>query len=152
MIATGASASFAFTVSPTGATTFPTDVNLSVSGLPTGASYSFTPVKLAAGTSASAVTLTVTATKQTAMLHPGESFAPLALALMLLPFSRRMRLRAGKLGRLMNLLLLLIASGAGLVGLAGCGASAPAPQSYTITVTGTSGTLARSTTVALTVQ
>jgi hypothetical protein len=54
------------------------------------------------------------------------------------------------------LMLLLLASGIGAtVGLSGCagnGYFGQPPQNYTVTVTGTSGTLSHSATVTLTVE
>jgi hypothetical protein len=78
----------------------------------------------------------------------------LALALLLLPFAGRMRRTGKKLGRLLPLLLLLIAGIAATAGLNGCasktsGYFAQAPTTYTITVTGTSGALIHSTSVTL---
>jgi ABC-type transporter Mla subunit MlaD len=85
-----------------------------------------------------------------------RGLAPFTLALLLLPFAGKLR-RAGKrLGRMMSLLLLLAAGVSALAGLTGCGAGigffGQAQKTYTVTVTGTSGTLSHSTSVTLTVE
>ena len=156
----GATATYLFTVSPTGTTTFPANVALSVSGLPVGATYTITPASIGSGAGATSVTLTVTAPKQQAKMEHGNGFgrglSPVALALLLLPFSGRLRRSAKKLSRFASLAVLLLAAAGALAGLTGCGVGegifAQPQQSYTVTVTGTSGALSHSTTVTLTVQ
>jgi hypothetical protein len=61
------------------------------------------------------------------------------------------------LGRAMSVLLLVVAALTAVVGLSGCGSNGSgfftqAPQTYSLTVTGTSGTLSHSTTITLTVE
>jgi hypothetical protein len=156
----GATATYLLTISPTGATTFPATVALSVSGLPTGATYTITPSSIASGAGATNVTLNITAPKQQARMEHGggigRGLAPVALALLLLPFSRRLRRSAKKLSRVATLALLLFAGAGAMAGLTGCGVGegifAQPQQSYTVTVTGTSGALSHSTNVTLTVQ
>jgi hypothetical protein len=69
----------------------------------------------------------------------------------------RIRRTGARLGRLLCALLVVMA-GCGLVaGLSGCGSTSSGffgqpQQSYSIVVTGTSGSLSHSTTVVLTVQ
>jgi hypothetical protein len=155
---------FAFTVTPVNSTTFPAAVTLSVSGLPAGATATFSPATLTAGSGATAVTLTIRIPPLMAKeqlprsidRNSSRGLAPFTLALLLLPFVTKMR-RAGKRCRRLMLLLLLLASGIGTtVGLSGCGTGngyfGQPPQSYTVTVTGTSGTLSHSATVTLTVE
>ena len=92
----------------------------------------------------------------------GNPLLPVSAALFLLPLMRNKRLRAG-LGRMPRTLLsaiLLLLSGAALMGLTGCGAGGffpQNPQSYNITVTATAAsvagaTLQHATTVTLIVQ
>jgi hypothetical protein len=171
----GGTAVFNFTVAPSGATTLPANIVLSVSGLPQGATYIFSPASLTAGESATQVTLTVNLPQtQTAAAarhpdlrptpnHPdtaGGKFAvrmaPFALAFVLLPFARRLRGAGRRMGRMLSVLLLIVAGIAAVAGLSGCGSAsgffAQQGQSYTVTVTGTAGGLSHSATVNLTVE
>ena len=180
----GGTAVFTLTMSPSGSTTFPAAVTLSLSGLPAGATYTFSPATLAAGSGTTTVTLTIQIPQTTAAALPihihgnstgsnggkagqeatasgdrgvGSKLAPVALALLLLPFAGGAR-RAGRtLGRAISILLLIVAGIAATAGLSGCGAPgsgffAQAPQAYTLTVTATSGSLSRSTNLTLTVE
>jgi len=180
----GGTAVFTLTLSPLGATTFPAAVTLSLTGLPSGATYVFAPATIASGACTTTVTLTIqvpqtsatalpirirgngieingTGTGQKAMASSGHSsahnLARFALALLLLPFAGGMRRAGKKLGRAMPVLLLILAGITATMGLSGCGSTgsgffAQAPQTYTLTVTGTSGTLSHSTNITLTVE
>jgi hypothetical protein len=161
----GSTAAYTINVSPaTGASTFPAAVTLSVSGLPAGATYTFTPSSLAAGASATNVTLTIQLPQTIGAAHPppgspgklAPRLAPFALALLLLPFAGRMRKSGRRFRRLLSVLLLSIAGMAALAGFSGCssgtGFYGQQQTSYTLTVTATSGALSHSTTVVLTVE
>ncbi|HXB61570.1 MAG TPA: Ig-like domain repeat protein [Acidobacteriaceae bacterium] len=158
----GATATYQLTISPVGASTFPATVNLTATGLPAGATYTITPSSITAGSGATTVTLSIITPAASAQNSKrptglGRELAPVTLALLLLPFSRRLRRRAGKLGRLTAMLLLLVAGSAAVVGLSGCGGGTSGfftqpVSSSTVTVTGTSGTLTHSTTVTLTIE
>jgi hypothetical protein len=171
----GGTAVYTFTLSPAApATSFPAVVTLSASGLPTGATYTFSPATLAVGAGSTQVTLTinlpqVSAATQTPVVRqtappvelaqnkPASKLPFLALTLLLLPFAGGMRRASRKLGRMLPLLLLLVAGLAVLAGISGCGGTASgyfgqAPANYTITVTGTAGALSHNTSVTLTVE
>jgi subtilase family serine protease len=146
------------TVSPAGgAGTFANAISFSASGLPAGATASFSPVSVPAGAGATTVTLTIQLPAATAARGFGGGLlgglAPISLALLLLPLAGRLR-RGGK--RLASVLLLAIAGMAAMAGFCGCaavsGSLARSSQTYTVTVIGTSGTLSHSTTIALTVE
>jgi sugar lactone lactonase YvrE len=184
----GHSGTYTLSISPVGATTFPATVALSLSGMPTGVTYAFSPATLAAGSGTTTVTLTINVPQIIGAVGPirihgddirvnragsveavvasrgsgvdrkaGRKMLPFALGLFLLPFAGRMRRAGRKLGRAMAILLLVIGAIAATAGLSGCGATGSGffvqpPQTYTLTVTGTSGTLARSTNLTLTIE
>jgi hypothetical protein len=135
-------------------------VTLSVSGLPVGSTYSLTPAGIAAGAGTTNFVLSITVPQQLVQLEHrnelGKGLGTIALALLLLPFSRRIRKRARGLSRSALTVMLLLAGAGAMFGLSGCGASTgffgQTQKSYVVTVTGTSGTLTRSTTVTLIVQ
>ena len=133
---------------------FSSAVALSATGLPKGATAMFAPASVTPGGESEGSVLTI----QTASLaaqahrHGGWPWVPevmLAFCIPLLWWRRRERI--WRLG--CGLLCLLLSAGAAM--LTGCGggyySQAPA-QTYTITVTGTSGSTQHSTTVTLTVQ
>ena len=149
---------------------YPGVVTFSVSGLPAGATASFSPATLAADSGAQAVMLTIqtvaTPAATTARNRPQGSVFPgiaeASLALLLLPFTRARRLRAS--GRKLTVAILLLASSLfGSGALTGCGFASGSswssgdikvPEqstSYTLVVTVTSGAVSESTTASLTV-
>lgn len=156
----GGSATYQFTVSPIGASTFPAAITLSATGLPAGATYAISPSTIASGAGATNMTLTVTVPQTVATMERpagswGNRSASFALALLLLPLVGRVRRIRKRLGALMLLVCLLL-GGLGATSLMGCGGNngflGQPQKSYTITVVGTSGALTHSTTVALTVE
>ena len=155
----GSPTTYSVTVSPVGASTLLGPITFSLSGAPTGTIATFSPATLAAGAGSTAVTLTVKPPPATqAHLDPSGPLhrtftrvAPVVLALLFLPLLGLRRRRPSSL--LLGALLCVAA-----LGLTGClsdsstGYYGVTPQTYTLTVTATSGTLSRSTTVTLTVQ
>jgi hypothetical protein len=159
--APGGQAVYDFVVAPVTGTGFPGPVTMSVTGgLPPGATATFTPDVIPANATSTPVTMTVTLPATAAARPMGLPFrsAPLAaLGLILLPFAGRLRKASRKLGRGAGLALALLISIVGIAAMTGCGGKpsgyfGQAPQSYTITVTATSGNLTHSTTVTLNVQ
>jgi hypothetical protein len=171
----GGTAAFNFTVTPSGATTLPANIALSTSGLPEGATYTFSPATLTAGEGATQVTLTVTLPQSqptAANLRPdirrpaspqnashgtvSGRIASIALALILLPFAGRLRRAGRRISRTLSVFLLILAGMAAAAGISGCGSNnhglSAQQQSYTVTITGTAGTLSHSVTVNLTVD
>jgi hypothetical protein len=148
----GTQAAFPLMMTPVGGPTMPAAVSLTVTGLPLGATAVFSPSSVAANAGTSNVTLQVSLPSQAALLPLHRPFGgspfPVALALVLLPFAAKLRKAASRF----NKLLVLALVGATLaVGMTGCGATFKS-QSYSLTITATSGSLSHSTAVQLTVQ
>jgi hypothetical protein len=157
----GGTAKYALVLTPLTTTTLPGAVSITVTGLPTTATFTLTPSTVASGSGATPVAFTVTAAQITAAIRAQQPpahrssarYAPVALALLALPLAWfRRRKRFGSL--LASVCLLFAITG----GLAGCisdpssGYYGQTPQTYNVTVTATSGNLARSTPLTLTVQ
>jgi hypothetical protein len=155
-VSPGGTASYTVNAAPSGASTFLSEITLAVSGTPAGATATFMPPSLAAGAGATNVSLRVQLASQTASLDHRSLLAlklsPLMLGTLLLPFGGKIRQAAGQHWRTVRLLLLLLAA-TSLVGITACGGSSGTQaKSYTLTMTATSGSLAHSTTLMLTVQ
>jgi hypothetical protein len=133
---------------------FSNAVALSATGLPAGATATFTPASVTPGGESEGSVLTIQTASLVAQAHAysGWRWMPgvtLAFCIPLLWWRRRDRV--WRLGS--GLLCLLLSVGAAM--LTGCGGGyySQAPtRTYTITVTGTSGSTQHSTTVTLTVQ
>jgi CSLREA domain-containing protein len=153
--APGAVASYNFALAPLYGS-YAGPVSFSVTGLPAGAVASFTPSSVAANGGPMPVVMTVQTA--TAIAHNDKNGnSPLGrgivLALLLLPFGMKRKLREKLRGRMLLLVLLM----AGLTAtLTGCGSSSgftlQSPGTYTLTVTAIGGTLQHSQTVTLIVQ
>jgi hypothetical protein len=152
-ITPGQSASYNFNVLPVGAS-FTNAVNLACSGAPTISLCTFTPSPVTPGGSSAAVVLTISTTSSSASIAPlGRSGAIFSYALWLaLPGlallgtrsrkRKRLALPASLLGLFLLALLLPSCGGGGSNGGGGGGQQqGTQPGTYTITVTGTSGTL-----------
>lgn len=135
-------------------------MNLTLSGLPQGTDYTFTPSTVAGGAGSTEVTLTLKTSKSLKAFNSvparpgsygGSSIALSMLGLIGLGAVRRYRRR---MPRLLVALLLLAGSLLPVASLTGCagGYFALTPTSYTVTVTGTEGTIQRSATATLIVQ
>jgi hypothetical protein len=157
----GGSATFNLIVAPVGSPTLVGPVALSISGLPTGGSATFAPPTVAAGSGSTPVVLTVTAPPLFTSMRTSPSgpsawhrSAPALFALLLLPIGALTRRRK----RLLRLLVLFVGLGAATSSLTGClsnsatGYYGQPPQTYVLTVSGTSGTLTHSVQVSLTVE
>ncbi len=149
----GGTAQFAITVTPQNGT-FANPVTLSASGLPTGAVATFSPASVTPGSSSANSTLSIQTASTTAAASakrgPAWPFATSALALIGLCLVPGRRCR-----RWIAMAVLLLASLGAFTALTACGGGfglTTPSQSYTITVTGTSGTDVQTTTVQLTVQ
>jgi hypothetical protein len=154
----GTTVVYTIEVQPQVATTFLYNVSFAASGLPAGATATFSPTTLAAGGSMTNITMTVK-TAGTAMNEPPPSpFERLPLALgILLPLlgTRAVRRRLRQIPPYLGVALFAVLSLAAVAGLSGCsgaGLFAARKVPYTITVTGTEGTVARTVEVPLAIQ
>jgi Bacterial Ig-like domain (group 3)/FG-GAP-like repeat len=154
----GTTVVYTIEVQPQVATTFLYNVSFAASGLPAGATATFSPTTLAAGGSMTNITMTVK-TAGTAMNKPPPSpFERLPLALgILLPLlgTRAVRRRLRQIPPYLGVALFAVLSLAAVAGLSGCsgaGLFAARKVPYTITVTGTEGTVARTVEVPLAIQ
>jgi hypothetical protein len=147
----GNSASYSFALIPASGS-FSNAVTFSVSGLPTGATATFSPSTIAAGSGATNVTLTLQTANTTAQLEQKNRVgkaAPLALALLFLPlWGMRRRTRQW------FALLIVFGGLAASTALTACGGSffSQAAQSYSVTVNVTSGSVTHSSVVTLNVE
>jgi len=162
----GASLTYSFTVSPSnGASTIPQSIILTLGGLPAGATYTFSPATINAGSGATNVTLTIQLPQNAVASQRqdgigsklGSPIAPFALALLLLPFAGRMRKAGRRIGRTLCVLLLLVGGMIAMVGITGCGSSktgyfAQTPESYTVTINAVGGYLSHTSTFTLNVE
>jgi sugar lactone lactonase YvrE len=134
---------------------FTQPVTLAASGLPAGSTVSFSPTSVTPGSAGSSSTMTIQTTAQQAFVQEDRVRWPISaglvsVALLILPFRRRKRIFLG----LGCLLLVLGVSGV----MTACGGGFALPQvkatsaTYTVTVTGTSGSLQHSTSVQITVR
>lgn len=140
---------------------YPGPVNFSISGLPAGATGTFSPASIAANDGAETVSLTIqtgSASASNAISPLGRRLAPIAFGLLLLPFTGVRRLRiSSRILRWMLCLALLLTGGAISAGvLSACGSSngflGQAPKNYTVTVTASSGTVQHTASVNLNLQ
>jgi YVTN family beta-propeller protein len=149
IIPPAATASYNILVSPV-ISSFTNLVTMSASNLPPGATYTFAPSAVTPGTAGANTTFAISVPKQSSMVSRSR-LGPVAFALLLLPFTCLKRYRTNPQRLLLWMLVALTSFGA----MSGCGEGgyfSQPQQTYIITVTGTSGSLVRSTTITLTVQ
>jgi hypothetical protein len=156
-VAPGSVASYSFMLSPNFGL-YPGPVSFSVTGLPPGATATFSPATLAANGGTQAVTLSIQTSAALARNDNRTPWshdrAPLLALVLPLVFGRRVRSKLN--GRLLAVVLLL-GGLAGVAGVTGCGTGTSGfmlqqPQTYNLTVTVSSGSLQQSQIVTLTAQ
>jgi hypothetical protein len=166
-VSPGGTATYTITITPTAGTTLPTSTELTVTGLPPGATATLntsgwtqqtsTSWSLPAFATLSDVSLSFYVPASSANLTGDRSnkLPPALAGLFLLPFVIGLR-HPGQRQRYAMSMLLLAASLATMSGLTGCGTNngffAQEEKNYTVTVTVTTGTLSHSTNVTLTVK
>ena len=159
-IASGSTATYQVTLTP--ANGFSSAIALTASGLPAGASVSFSPASVTPGSGPATSVMTITTAAIQATAHNETSplwpIVPTSLAgLLFMPALRRRLRRQGRVLRARSIelgisLLILTLAGAAVLGCSGGFASGPAAASYNVAVTGTSGATAHSTNVTLIVK
>jgi hypothetical protein len=137
-------------------------VSFAVSGLPPGATATFSPSSIPAGGGTQTVTVTIQTAPATALDRapsapsPGRRAAPVSLALLALIGVGGLRRRGRPLQRFLCIVALLTGGAAATFSLSGCGSGNgffdQAPQNYTITITATAANLQHSATVMLNLQ
>ena len=156
-VARGSPATYTITVTPQNGS-FTAPIALSCSVAPAGPTCSLSQSSVTPGSAPASVTLTVATTNVARLEMPGQPASLFAYWLALPAFGLlaiRRTAPAARKARLVFLALVLIVASLGL--LPGCGGGGgggtPPPQTrnFTITVTGTSGTISQQTSVSLTV-
>lgn len=160
--APGGSAVYTLPFAPADGSKFPAAISFALAGLPSGAAASFSPSTIQAGAGPTNVTLTIAISNQfTARSRIWPSLAlrsPLMFAMILLPFgTRRRKYRICSTVIRNRLVGFGIAITLLTAGLTGCGGSSNPkatvqPQTYTLSITATSGSLSHTATVTLIVE
>lgn len=151
----GGTATYSLSFGPSAGTAFPAPVNLSLSGVPPGATGTLTPSTLPAGSGLTNVTLTVKIPQGIASRSPQNGLQKLSLLLsvLVLPWAWRLRRRGRKLWALG---ILVVAMGMSLTGLSACGGKIATvnqpPTSYNITISATCQNVTKTTMVTLIVE
>jgi hypothetical protein len=158
-VTSGNAVSYTLLIASTG-NTFTDAVTLMATGLPPGASVTFSPASVTPGTAGAQATMNVqTAAQKAASTHessPSSLPTPsLAALLLLIPGWRTRKRWNTKANRVFTGLGCLLVLFGMMAAITGCGGGFALPQtstSYTITVTGTSGSVQHSTAVQITVK
>ena len=160
-VASGGVATFTLTLTPGSGATYPDALSLSATGLPPGATATFSPATIPTVSAATPVTLTIQTSNNQAAHNEkpfsGGPLAPVALGFFLLPLAgmKSVRRRLRQMPRLTVALAIMILSLGSVLGLSGCGVSDAANQtakSYTVAVTATDVTTGAHSTANVTIN
>jgi hypothetical protein len=164
----GQAVTYALTIQPNQGSSLPAVTTLTITGLPADAAASLsqapwiqessTSWQLPAGTTYASIPLVVTTSAVNAAANhrrAGSGWPQLSWGLLLIPFALRLR-RAKGLWSAACLWMILFVSALAVGAISSCGGGhgffAQPPQSYSLTVTATAGTLTHSTNVTLTIE
>ena len=134
---------------------------MDIDGLPKGTTFTFSPATIAAGSGTTTVTLSVTtsntlssANRVPAGTPTPRRGAPIALGLLGLIGLGAARKHGRKMPRMLMVLLLFLGTLLPVAALSGCagGYFTLTPTTYSVTATGTEGTIQHSATTTLVVQ
>jgi sugar lactone lactonase YvrE len=160
-VAPGSAISFTASLTPTNPT-FDNPVSLTVSGLPAGATATFSPASIATGSGPQTTTLTIQTASAAALREQRPSLAkrmqPFSLALLVIPFygARRMRKNGRRMTQLVCIMFVVLGGLFATATMTGCGSSNgffdQAQQNYTVIITATSGNVQHTAQVTLNVQ
>ncbi len=169
----GGQATYTLALTPSNGQTLPAPITFQVTGLPAGATATFSPASIAAGAGATNVTLTIQLPSSAKTSPASEFFGgggmTIALGLVLLPFFGRSKQSSPGRGWMLvtvigtSLLFASLAgcsggksssssSGSGNSGSGGSGGTTTQAQTDTLFLTATSGSLSHETTLTLTVE
>jgi hypothetical protein len=122
----GSAASFSLMASPGAGATFPDTILFSISGLPPGATATFSPATIAAGSQATAVMLSIQTNSNQARLNQNpfssKTSAPVSMGFLLLPLLglKPVRKRFRQISHFSAMAVAVVSLGALLMGLSGC--------------------------------
>jgi hypothetical protein len=152
----GDTAVYTVSLAGAGGVAYTSPVTLTATGLPPGATVAFGTTTYVPGVGPTPTSMTIVTSPTVAMVKPTRGGSDIYYGLLLLPLLgiRRIRKKIRALPRGIAYGLAALVVLAGLGAMTGCqgGYFGGPPQTYVITVTGTSGTLSHSTTVTLTVE
>ncbi len=157
----GDKTSYKFDLAPLGANTFLSDLNLTVTGLPPGTTYTFTPATITAGSGTTSVVLDITTSSSLSAqnrMPKGNPMSqrglPIALGMLGLFGLGVVRKHGRRMPRMLTVFLLLLGSLLPVAGLSGCagGYFTLTPTTYSVSVTGTEGSIQHTATATLVVQ
>jgi hypothetical protein len=136
------------TLAVTPVNAFTGTVSFACSGLPSYVACSFSPSTLTPAGAAVNTTVTFAASAN-ASLHPGRGAKPAPLVCLVLGFGILLLARARKYRQLFRATGVFLL-GLALFNIAACGSAKAKPQTNTVTITATSGTLSHTSTYSLT--
>jgi len=147
----GQAANYTFAIAPI-YSSYGGTISFTASGLPTGATASFTPSSIAASAGAQTVTLTVQTAAATARAEKPGLGGKLALALLLLPLLGFGRVRRQARRWLCLVVLLSGLAAASMLGGCGSGYFSQSQKNYTVKITAAGGGYSHDTYVTLNLQ
>jgi hypothetical protein len=157
----GDKTSYKFDLAPIGATTFLSDLNLTVTGLPPGTTYTFMPPTITAGNGSTSVVLDITTSNSLSVQNHlpkggpmSQRSLPIALGMLGLSGLGVVRKHGRRMPRPLMVLLLLLGSLLPVTGLSGRagGYFTLTPTTYSVSVTGTEGSIQHTATATLVMQ